>query len=408
MKPFGVILSMLAALLLLASCHKEDDPVPDTRPSRTVLVYMVADNSLSNQSSGDINEMMQGILDVDETSMKCNLLLYVDDYSTPQLYRISNENGVAQKTIVRSFTSEQTSTDPAVFKNVLSIVTSKYAADSYGLVYWSHGDGWLPSSLKMRSTNLRWIGQDLNNGDGSRYYGDIDDVAAAVKSVVGRMDFVMFDACFMLTTEVAYTFKDCADYIIASPTEIPGPGAPYDKLVPYMFSTQSTYATDIARAYFDYYNERYAGGSALSNSNWTGGVAIGAISTSAVEALADATASALASAGDADPATLRQTVFDYDKRTSRSHIGYYDLCGMMSALLSADDLSAWQTAYNNTLTYWQTTARNYSDFAGMFSMENAKGMTQYIPVSAALTDSKDTAYHSTGWYQAAGLSQLGW
>ncbi len=409
MKPFGMILSMLAALLLLASCHKGDDPVPDTRPSRTVLVYMVADNSLKSQTSGDINEMMQGILDVDETQMKTNLLLYVDDYSTPQLFRISNENGEAQKTLVHSYTTEQTSTDADVFKSVLSMVTSKYAADSYGLVYWSHGDGWMPAELmKMRSTNLRWIGQDINNGNGTHYYGDIDDVAAAVKSVVGRMDFVMFDACYMLTTEVAYAFKDCTDYIIGSPTEIPGPGAPYDKILPYMFSPRSTYATDMARAYFDYYNEKYDGGNGLSNSNWTGGVSIGVISTSAVEALADATAAALASAAGADPATLRQTVLDYDKRTTRSHIGYYDLCGIMSTLLSAEDLSAWQSAYNGTLTYWQTTALNYSYFAHMFSMEKAKGMAQYIPVSAALSDNKDTAYHSTGWYRAAGLSQLGW
>lgn len=410
MKPLRVILSMLAALLTMASCHEKDDPVPDTRPSRTVLVYMVADNSLNSQTNGDIDEMMQGILNVDETQMKSNLLLYVDDYNTPKLYHISSANGVAQKTLVHSFSEELTSTDADVFADVLGMVTSRYAADSYGLVYWSHGDGWMPSTLmKMRSTDLRWIGQDVNNGGGTYHYGDIDDTAATVKSVVGRVDFVLFDACYMLTTEVAYAFKDCTGYVIGSPTEIPGPGAPYDKILPYMFSPQSTYVTDIARAYFDYYNDKYADGKGLANDNWTGGVSIGVMSTSAVTALADATAAALASAGDADPAALRQTVLDYDKRVStRSHIGYYDFYGMMATLLPAAELSAWQSAYGEALTYWQTTARNYSAFAGMFSMENAKGAAQYIPVSASLADSKDTAYHSTGWYQAAGLSQLGW
>ncbi len=410
MKQLRVILSALAALLLMASCHEKDDPMPDTRPSRTVLVYMVADNSLNSQTGGDINEMMQGILNVDETQMKSNLLLYVDDYSMPKLYRISNENGVAQKTVVRDFGEELTSTDVDVFEDVLSMVTSQYAADSYGLVYWSHGDGWMPATLmKMRSTDLRWIGQDINNGGGMYHYGDIDDTAAAVKAIVGKVDFVLFDACYMLTTEVAYAFKDCTDYIVGSPTEVPGPGAPYDKILPYMFSPQSTYVTDMARAYFDYYNDKYADGAGMTSDNWTGGVSVGVMNTSAVVALAEATASALASAGDADPATLRQTVLDYDKRiSSRSHIGYYDFYGMMATLLSAAELSAWQSAFNGTLTYWQTTARNYSAFVGMFSMENAKGVAQYIPVSASLTDSKDTAYHATGWYRAAGLSQLGW
>ena len=47
-----------------------------------------------------------------------------------------------------------------------------------------------------------------------------------------HFDFIMFDACFMMSVEVAYEVRNYTDYYIGSPTENPGPGAPYDKVVP--------------------------------------------------------------------------------------------------------------------------------------------------------------------------------
>lgn len=401
----------LIGVLAVTSCDNNDSPTPtETIPSRTVLVYMVADNSLNSRTDDDVDEMMQGILNVDETRMKTNLLLYLDDYSLPVLYQIRNNNGTAEKSVLREYSSELTSTEPSTLESVLNYVRTNYAADSYGFVYWSHGDGWMPSSLmRVRSKDLRWIGQDLNNGNGDRYYGDIDATAQALAAFPNKFDFVLFDACYMLTTEVAYAFRDCTDYIIGSPTEIPGPGAPYDRILPYMFSSQSTYVTDMARAYFDYYNEKYNEGINITNENWTGGVSIGVMSTSQTVSLASATSQALASATQTDAATLRQAVLDYDKRmSSRSHIGYYDFAQMMQSMLSAADYTTWKTAFDQILVYWNTTVQNYSAFVGMFSMEGANGIAQYIPSSSTDPDSKDVAYRSTGWYQAAGLNAIGW
>ena len=68
----------------------------------------------------------------------CNLLVYVDDKSTPVLYRLTKDNkGVVTKQVVKSY-SEQDSTDPMVMKEVVNQSFGKYPADSYGLVYWSH------------------------------------------------------------------------------------------------------------------------------------------------------------------------------------------------------------------------------------------------------------------------------
>ena len=47
---------------------------------------------------------------------------------------------------------------------------------------------------------------------------------------------MLFDACYMQSVEVIYQLRDRTDYFIGSPTEIPGPGAPYEAVVPALFS----------------------------------------------------------------------------------------------------------------------------------------------------------------------------
>ena len=51
-------------------------------------------------------------------------------------------------------------------RSVIGEVVSQYPADSYGLVYWSHADGWIPYPVPSAST--RWIGQDTGEGQDNR------------------------------------------------------------------------------------------------------------------------------------------------------------------------------------------------------------------------------------------------
>ena len=117
-------------------------------------------------------------------------------------------------------------------KEVMHRAFYEYPADSYGLVYWSHADGWIPYPVPSAST--RWIGQDTGEGQDNRM--NISDFVDVLDDGMPHFDFIMFDACFMMSVEVAYEVRNYTDYYIGSPTENPGPGAPYDKVVPYMFN----------------------------------------------------------------------------------------------------------------------------------------------------------------------------
>lgn len=51
----------ISFLLIFTACNQDDDPVPAEKVTRTVLAYIMADNSLSGFASIDIDEMMKGM-----------------------------------------------------------------------------------------------------------------------------------------------------------------------------------------------------------------------------------------------------------------------------------------------------------------------------------------------------------
>jgi hypothetical protein len=76
------ILSLLVCLIaLFTACHDEEDKT--NYGSRTVLVYIAGDNSLSRFASEDLNEMIEGMQSVDDN--RNNLLVYMDKGSNPKL-----------------------------------------------------------------------------------------------------------------------------------------------------------------------------------------------------------------------------------------------------------------------------------------------------------------------------------
>lgn len=407
MKSILYTLLCTSFLFLFTACEQENEAVPPVEGSRTVLVYIVADNNgleenYNNQdfASQDIQEMLEGMKSVD-TSIY-NLVVYLDDNKAPVLYRMSKDKkGNVSKEIIKEY-GEQVSTDPSVMTEVLQSAFRVCPADSYGLVYWSHAEGWIPYPLKSKSqVSTRWVGQDKGDGDKRMNISDLLTVLDAAP----HFDFIMFDACFMMSVEVAYELRNYTDYYMGSPTENPGPGAPYDKIVPKMFVSNA--AVNMATEYFNYYNSKYNGGIGIANNNWTGGTSITVLKTSELENLAAITKQVLPDV-TADNVVLRQKAFDYDKRStySESYVGYHDMQMMMQELTDDASYAIWKQAFESAMVYWNTTDKNYSMFAQMFSMEGANGVTHYIPVT--LASAATAAYRSTAWYKDAGFSKIGW
>ena len=109
MKLFTMYKSILigfAGLFLLSGSETKETPsvvveVPEA--DRTVLVYMVGENSLSKFCSRNIDSIASGLQNV---AVPVNMLVFEDSYSnTGTLWKIGKEDGVVVKDIVKEYGS---------------------------------------------------------------------------------------------------------------------------------------------------------------------------------------------------------------------------------------------------------------------------------------------------------------
>jgi hypothetical protein len=230
---------------LLSGCNKEPD-CQQISSLRTVLVYLGVDNNFSNEAEEKI-ELLKNNWD---KSIDGNLLVYADAGEKPVLVHIhyTRKRGVVADTIEKYVAENSASS--AVFARVLNKVKTYRPAASYGLVVLSHGSGWLPAEMSMPNIKLKSI--ILDTGVSKDNYMEIADFAEAIPY---KLDFIIFDACFMGSVEVAYELKDKADYIVTSPAEVLAPGFVYSTMMRHLFKRQSD-LTAVAREFYEYYDNQ--------------------------------------------------------------------------------------------------------------------------------------------------------
>lgn len=227
-------------LLLFFSCKNVSE---EYLSERTVLIYMVAENNLDPFSIKDINEMESAW----NNSFNGNLLVYLDrsegaSSPHPSLFKITYDNEEKVISPIVKIYKEQDSTKKEVINGILKYVIKNFPAKSHGLVFWSHGSGWLPKDFEKEKS--RSFGLDKGNSI------NIDELASVIPI---KYDFIIFDACYIGTIEVAYELKDKCDFLIFSSSEVLSDGYPYNEITPHFFEEKIDYRK-IATAFYDFYN----------------------------------------------------------------------------------------------------------------------------------------------------------
>ena len=203
------LLIWVSLLAFLVSCEQKSDIVIPTPAEKTVLVYFAANNKNMNDLSSyvplDIDEMKQS-MEEHPLSVSQHLLLYKDTGGEAELIELVNRNGQVIEKVVKTYPDRNSvgvEEMSEVFNDVFNNPT--YEAESYGLVYWSHGEGWIP----YPQPSTRWIGQDNPSArvDNRMNLSEFKQVLDAAP----HFDYILFDACFMQSIEVSYELRDYAD-----------------------------------------------------------------------------------------------------------------------------------------------------------------------------------------------------
>lgn len=394
----------MSLLLGVTSCHwfSPDDEV---NYDRTVLAYIAAENSLSYGAfhQQDIDEMLQAAGDIPTNS---RLLIYLDDTSNPRILSIEQQSGRRPTSrVVYEYSEEQNSGDVETLRTVMEWVYDNYPSSTYGLIFWSHGDAWLPAkAIPQRSI---CIDNERNNYSNSGSKMDIADVADVLAGFP-CFEFIMFDACFMQAVEVAYELRNVARYVIASPAEIPNPGAPYERMVKPFFGVPFDGA-EVVEQYYRMYNDSVMPVYDYGSDRY--GVSLSVIDCGHLDALADATAGMITKYVSRDEATDLKGVQRYYPLSSKSRPEFYDMNGYMQRLITDEaDYVRWKSVFDLAVPYARSTAWWYSNdaYTQHVDLDNYGGVSCYVPQDRSIYDGLNEKFRATSWYMDAGWHEVGW
>ncbi len=373
----------LAMALTLFSCKKaEVEEIVVVKRPKTVLLYMVANNNLSYDAENSISRLQNGYIPAEEG----NLLVYKHCAGMdPVLLHIKKgEDGTVVADTAYRFPPRVSATKSALTQ-ALNVTQALFPADSYGLILWSHGTGWIPPLASLSSAAHEQIsgsGPERTFGLDGKVELEIRDLAQAIPY---KLSFMLMDACFMGGIETAYEVKDSVDYYIGSPAEILTESFPYHKIMQHIFKSTPDYAA-VCREYYDYYN-------AKSGSERSATVAL--MDCSKLAEVAKVAKRVFDQYGESI-ASLDLSILQPYFRGSNSKY-FYDLKDLVDAIADASLSAEFAAALERAVPYKAATP-----YFIELPIRRFCGVSTYVPGNPADTKLADY-YKQYKWNQATGM-----
>lgn len=253
-------LLILLTTLFIVGCHEDVPapyPVPKNLPNKTIFVYMPWSAARNNETGSLYNNFLQNIEDIEaaieaEKGLGHNKLMVFIATSANHAALIEVKyaaNGRCQRDTLQHFDKHNMPayTTANGLANLLSKVKVEAPAKQYALIVGCHGTGWLFSEGKSRA-RTRYFG-----GSDHYFQTNIPTLAAAIEQAKMRMQFVMFDDCYMSNVEVAYEMRHATDYLIGCCSEIMAYGMPYKNIWKHLTQPKPNYK-EVVNEFHNFYS----------------------------------------------------------------------------------------------------------------------------------------------------------
>ena len=255
------------------SCSNGDSPdgpdAPVTPVGQTVFMFFPWSNSLLSDFRRTVEDMQTVVA---QRSMKDERIMVFMATSEREavLFELKKQNGRCLTDTLRRY-SDRPFTSRQWLTSLFSEVMTLAPASRYGMVVGCHGLAWVPvqgqRNARKRLGSQERIDEEDNlykeeriDKEGepndlmhfevqgpvtTRFIGgtypetqiETTDLADAMADAGFHTEYILFDACYMSSVEVAYELKDVTHYLIASPTEVLSYGFPYITMGKHLLGT---------------------------------------------------------------------------------------------------------------------------------------------------------------------------
>ena len=269
-KLFTLFICSISLAMTFTSCSEEAFDT-DSVNKQTILVFYPWTGSKSYTGllgylQNNIDSICDGIIDRKGLNNSRVLVFLSDKYNHSTLYDL--QYNATTKSVDRVPLKEYEGASYASAEGIADIlneVKTQASALNYALIVGVHGCGWTyasdwsrypyyarPSVTRPRDNNFSGIlfGPD-SNAPLTRFFGsvslaenamDISTLAEGIRESGLKMQYILFDACYMSNIETAYELKDVTNYMIASGSEIMAAGLPYRSMWSYLNSATPNYS----------------------------------------------------------------------------------------------------------------------------------------------------------------------
>lgn len=284
-------LTVAIVSVLLSSCKPETEYIFLQKHPRAHVMMCFGFNNLSSSLAEDIRDLEKGFI---PGSAPLENYLFVfshlveSSYSTPsspKLQRIYlGPDGNPMKETLLEMEPGTISNRAECIREVLEFLKEKYPEiESFGVLMSSHGTGWTPPGYcttgyknEGNSDVIEWRRSAFPETylSGEYLYEPVPGVKSMGYTVTGvnptvayetdireiadllpfKLDYIIFDACFMGGVEVAYQFKDKCRYMCFSQTEILSDGMDYTTMISDLLEGNRADLVSLATNYFNHYN----------------------------------------------------------------------------------------------------------------------------------------------------------
>lgn len=409
-----VVLSL--ALFMVSACdwwnggEEKDVPVEDV-----MIVYSVGRNSLKDDLLMDIEDLANAYVpgknsgkalvvithsSQSASSFKTETNPYVIRFYTDSRSRVVRDT-------LKTYGTDFLLTKSENMKEVLTYVQSQFKASHYGMVFSSHGWGWLPKGYyqhgentdKVRSARsayryvapdrsrpkVKSVGQENVFEDGTTYSYELN-ISDFVAAIPMHLDYMIFDACLMGGIETAYEFKDICDYFVGSQAEILSQGFDYENITSRLLEGDKPDVQAVCADYFALYKDQ---------TGWQKSATISMVDCKELKAFADVCKGLIdkyrARIAVVNPARV-QRYYTYNKHW------FYDLESIfMAAGISDDDRAVLEAALDKCVVY--KAATDY--ILDSIPVETFSGFSMYLPSDGSMY--LNSFYKTLKWNEAVEL-----
>ncbi len=253
---------MVAGCVAFVSC--DDDTVElDEMTKQTIIMFCPwSGDRMHSAILNNIDSIESGIKSKNGLGTTRLLVFLSESSHSSKLFEIIYENKTFERKTIAEYSDRPYTTVQGI-SDLINKVKETAPAWNYAMIIGGHGTGWTnigdwedyPYRIKRRTLPIEDETRFFGSVEDKNYAIDVETLAEGIANSDTKMQYILFDDCYMANVEVAYSLRKVTNFLVASTSEVMAIGMPYATMWANLASLSPNYSGIVSS--FDKFYSNY-------------------------------------------------------------------------------------------------------------------------------------------------------